>query len=88
MMTEWHIPTSMREARERKRIITAEIEEIEAQLGDPLKRKDYFSEIAFMSWRKGAVWAHTNRLQELRLLKQWIREHLEDNLCVSCGDAL
>lgn len=73
-------PDSIHDAYERRRILVGEIEEIQAQLGDKSKKSDAFYEDwdawrAYHVWRKGALWALTSRLQELRILKKWIIEN-------------
>jgi phosphoribosylaminoimidazole carboxylase (NCAIR synthetase) len=75
MLTDWAEPHDLPEALDRRRVITAEIEEIQAQLGDKTKEQD-------AEWRKKAIWALTNRLQELRLVKAWVRENRMMSLTV------
>lgn len=81
MITEIEEPQSLLDAYERKRILVAEIEEIQAQLGDRARRlkSDYET---FYTWRQQAKWALTVRLQELRLIKKWINDH-QDNYAES-----
>lgn len=71
---DWDIPKGLPEAYERLRVLRAEIQEIEAQLGDRNKRdRTPFEE--FYAWRQSAKWAACNRLEELRLIKQWVKEN-------------
>lgn len=75
MLTDWTPPESFEEALERRRALRAEIEEINAQLGDKLKRtKSEMTWDEYQRWRTAAIWASTNRLQELRLINDWIRQ--------------
>lgn len=78
MLTDWKIPATLDEAYDRKRILVAEVEEIDTQLSDHAKRiaaQDTDGRAAFHAWRQKAKWARTNRLQELRLVKDWIRKN-------------
>lgn len=71
---EWSEPDSMDDALARQRILIAQIEDIETQLGDP-RRKQSLTKEEWQSWRQSAKWARVTRLQEKRLLKAWIYEH-------------
>lgn len=77
MLTVWDEPATLPEAYEQKRCLIAEIEEIQAQLGDRVRRlrSDYEQ---YYTWRQSAKWALTTRLEELRLVKKWIKEHQDD----------
>lgn len=79
MLTEWKIPTSIEGAEERRRVLVAEIQEIQAQFGNQARKKNTNPE-EFNEWRYKAVWAMTNRLEELRLVKQWVKQ----NTVVTC----
>lgn len=70
---DWDPPDSYGDALERYRVLVAEIQEIQAQLGDK-RRKRHTSQAAFAEWRYKSTWALTLRLEELRLVKKWIRE--------------
>jgi hypothetical protein len=84
LLTEWTVPESLEDAHEKVRCLVAEIEEIQAQLGDRLRRSiTPFDD--FWRWRQSAKWAWTNRLEELRLVKQWIREQ-QPVCCPHCGE--
>lgn len=74
MFRNWVEPETVGEALDRKRDIVAQIEEITLQLGD--KRRFYAraNEPGYWAWRQGAKVAWVNYLQELRLIKQWLRE--------------
>ena len=71
MLTEWEIPTDTEHAEERRRILVAEIQEIQTQLGDRNRERNQ----DYWRWRQNSKWALTKRLQELRLVKQWIRKN-------------
>lgn len=74
MLTEYDIPRTLEEANERKRVIIAQVQDIETQLGDNSKKKSMGAE-EFTIWRQKAKWARNNRLQELRLVKKWIEQN-------------
>ena len=82
--TDFVPPKDTAEARERRRMLVAEVEEISAQLGNPLKEKEMGEEL-FLEWRQKAKWALTNRLQHIRLIKQWFQDTTQDGLCPTCG---
>lgn len=94
MLTEWDIPNTLTEAKERKRLLIAEVEEIQAQLGDRVRKANapfdnFDAWLGYSTWRQKALWALTNRLEELRLVKQWIEAHAEErSLCQNCLEAL
>lgn len=67
-------PKSLAEAEDRELKLIAEIQEIQAQLGNPLTVVEYENEADFHEWRRRTKWAQTLRLQELRILKLWIRD--------------
>jgi hypothetical protein len=71
MLTEWEIPTDPEHAEERRRILVAEIQEIQTQLGDRNRERNQ----EYWRWRQNSKWAMTKRLQELRLVKDWLREN-------------
>lgn len=68
-------PKSYDDADDRRIRLVGEIEEIDHQLGNPLKKKDFGTLREFYAWRQSTKWARTMRLQELRLVKAWMREH-------------
>lgn len=70
---DWDVPTSMEEARDRRLSLIAEVQEIQNQLGDRVKKAREKPEV-YWKWRQSAKWALTNALQELRLVKRWIKE--------------
>lgn len=67
-------PESLADAENRRIILIAEIQEIQTQLGNPLAELDHESSASFHEWRQRTKWALTLRLQELRFLKQWMKE--------------
>lgn len=71
MLTEWEIPTDAEHAEERRRILVAEIQEIQTQLGDRNRERNQ----DYWRWRQNSKWALTKRLQELRLVKDWLRKN-------------
>ena len=71
MLTEWEIPTDVEHAEERRRILVAEIQEIQTQLGDRNRERNQ----EYWRWRQNSKWAMTKRLQELRLVKGWLRQN-------------
>lgn len=71
MLTEWEIPTDTEHAEERRRILVAEIQEIQTQLGDRNRERNQ----DYWRWRQNSKWALTKRLQELRLVKDWLRKN-------------
>jgi hypothetical protein len=75
MLDDWDPPTSLEEAYEDRRLVIAEIQDIQAQLGNRKKKSTYSDPDKYWAWRQGAVVALTNRLQELRLVKKWIRQN-------------
>lgn len=82
MLTEWEEPCSAREAFQRRRILIGEIQEIQVQLGDKVKKlkavewdRSRKSREAYYRWHTSAKWALTNRLEELRAIKEWIYEN-------------
>jgi hypothetical protein len=74
---DWTEPTSLEEAEKMRIHLVGEIEDMEAQLGDRVRRQssDY---TLYYRWRQSVKWARTVRLQKLRLTKQWISEHSHD----------
>jgi hypothetical protein len=72
-------PQSMEQAEERKRLLIKETEEIDAQLGDPFQKdKKAKQPGGYDGWRNTAIRAKLYRLQELRLLKQWIKDYYRE----------
>ena len=71
MITEWTPPDNLDAAHVQRRVLVAEIQEIQNQLGDRERRAE-LSQEEWLTWRKRAIWALTNRLQVLRQLKDWI----------------
>jgi hypothetical protein len=67
----------MAEARERRRTLVGEIEDIETQLGDH-RKKVAMERDEWENWYQSAKWARVNRLQQLRELKDW----MHDQRCV------
>jgi hypothetical protein len=84
MITEFEEPKDLQEAYDRKRQLVAQVEDIQSQLSNQRTKKQTMSPDEFRRWRGSAIWAHTNRKQELRWIKQWIREN-ESQVCASCG---
>lgn len=70
----WDPPTTLGEARARRRDLIAKIEDIETQLGDR-KKKDDMGKADWGAWSQSAKWARVHALQELRLLKDWIHDN-------------
>lgn len=79
MLDDWREPASLEAAHDEQFRLTAEIQEIQAQLGDRQKKHSYPDLDQYYVWRKGAIWAMTNRLQKLRQVKKWIRTHQPAN---------
>lgn len=74
MLMNWEEPLELEEAFIRRRVLIAEIQDIQAQLGDPRKKATFVDREGFLAWRQSAKWAMTNKLQELRLVKDWVRD--------------
>jgi hypothetical protein len=76
---EWEPPESVEEAEEWRNEIVAEIQAIQAQLGDHGISRDgngYRMTLAeFEQWRNRAKWALRHKTDELRKVKAWIKEH-------------
>jgi hypothetical protein len=79
----WVEPTSFEHALEIRIQLINEIEGIQAQLGNRVRREnarydeDYDRWIEYMTWRGQATWAWTRRLARLREVKEYINEHSE-----------
>lgn len=74
MITEWDEPETIAEALQRKRVLIAQIEEIQLQLGDKRRYYARSREPNYWGWRQSAKGAWVLCLQELRLLKDWLRD--------------
>jgi hypothetical protein len=74
---DWKPPVSLADAEDRLRECRAAVQEIQSQLGKPGKRrqKQKLSPELYSDWEYRTKWALTNRLQDLRLLKQWINNY-------------
>jgi hypothetical protein len=67
-------PTSYDDADKRRLELIASIEEIDVQLGNPLRKNDFPNLAAFYEWRQKTKWARAARLQHLRMVKTWMVE--------------
>jgi hypothetical protein len=85
LLTDWKIPDSIEDAEERKRILVAEVQEIQAQFSNRNRKRESDLE-AFFDWRYKAIWAMTTRLEELRLVKQWLKT--QNSVCPHCEEAI
>jgi hypothetical protein len=74
---DWTAPTDLKSAHNAVRILRAQIEEADAQLGDRVRRQDTEYRV-YYKWRQQVKWFRSKRLQELRLTKQWIKDHRND----------
>lgn len=77
-MTDTIEPTSMADAEERRRLLTLDIQSIQAQLGDRQKKNDKgvrLSPEEYWKWKPTAQHAMNKMLAELRYLKLWIKEN-------------
>lgn len=71
-------PTSLADAEDRRQQITLEIQGIQAQLGDKQRTDESGRRLdtqEYWTWKKRAQHALNQKLDELRTLKAWIKEH-------------
>lgn len=71
-------PLSLEEAKSRRNLLTGEVENIKAQLGDRLRTDSAgrrLSNHEYWAWRKGAQHALNCKMQELRELNDWIKSN-------------
>ena len=71
-------PVSLADAEERRQQITLEIQGIQAQLGDKQRTDESGRRLdaqEYWTWKKRAQHALNQKLDELRTLKAWIKEH-------------
>jgi hypothetical protein len=71
-------PVSLADAEERRQQITLEIQGIQAQLGDKQRTDESGRRLdaqEYWAWKKRAQHALNQKLDELRTLKAWIKEH-------------
>lgn len=71
-------PSSLTEAEEQRQRITLEIQGIQAQLGDKQRTDETGNRLEaseYWAWKKRAQHALNQKLDELRTLKAWIKEH-------------
>ena len=74
--SDWEPPLTMAIARAERRATLAEIQDIQRDLGDRLKREAMgWDKAQYLQWRKGAQSALDIRLEYLRLTNDWIREN-------------
>lgn len=76
-------PKTLTEAEARRKELIAEVQGIQAQLGDKQRTgKDHrrLSPKEYWTWRKKAQAALNHKLSLLRQTKAWIREHRQNNL--------
>lgn len=69
---------TLADAEERRQQLTLEIQGIQAQLGDRQRTDDQgrrLSSNEYWAWKKRAQHALNQKLDELRLVKSWIREN-------------
>ena len=79
MMKQLPTPTSAREARERIRDLTADIQNIERQLADTNKVNELgrrLSSRQYNSWRKNAISAMSVKLAQKRETEQWLKDFI------------
>ena len=76
MLQDWTPPNNYDEAQERRLTLIAEAEEIDAQLRDQTK-KHTMGKDDWDVWRTKAIWAKVHRVQDLRLINQWISNEQE-----------
>lgn len=89
--------TTLAEAEERRQQLTLEVQGIQAQLGDRQRTDESGRRLTsneYWAWKKKAQYALNQKLDELRSIKNWIRDlkapaeeglarHVED-LCQMC----
>jgi hypothetical protein len=71
-------PASLADAEDRRQQITLEIQGIQAQLGDKQRTDETGRRLnaqEYWAWKKRAQHALNQKLDELRSLKNWIKEH-------------
>jgi len=71
-------PTSPEEADSRRAELTSDVQDIQAQLGDKQRQGDDGSRLSsreYWTWKKRAQHALNQKLEELRAIKLWIKEH-------------
>jgi hypothetical protein len=76
---------TLADAEERRQQLTLEIQGIQAQLGDRQRTDDQgrrLSSNEYWAWKKRAQHALNQKLDELRLVKSWIRENQRETPAV------
>jgi hypothetical protein len=71
-------PTELADAEVRRQQLTLEIQGIQAQLGDKQRTDEQGRRLTaqeYWSWKKRAQHALNQKLDELRALKSWLKEH-------------
>lgn len=71
-------PTSPEEAERRRHQLTLDVQSIQAQLGDKQRTDEQgrrLSQKEYWAWRKRAQHSLNKKLDELRLVKAFLREH-------------
>lgn len=74
-------PISLEEAERRRQQVTLDVQSIQAQLGDKQRTDDKgrrLSNKEYWAWKKKAQHALNKKLDELRLLKAYIRDNRKD----------
>jgi hypothetical protein len=74
MIQDWTEPNDIDDAMDRRFKLIAECEEIDAQLTDQTKKGEMGKD-AWAVWRTKAIWAKLHRIQDLRLVNDWIRTY-------------
>lgn len=75
---EFTLPTTLEEAEPRRQQLTLDVQSIQAQLGDKQRTDENgrrLSSREYWAWKKRATHALNQRLDELRVVKQWIRDN-------------
>lgn len=73
-ITHTEEPNTIEEALEKRQELRIAVRRIEARLGDRAY-KDRTPHDEYWAWRKKAVWALANALEELWFIKDWIKQY-------------
>lgn len=74
---ELALPENLEEAEEQRAQLTLDVQSIQAQLGDKQRTDENGKRLTsreYWAWKKRAQHALNQRLNDLRAVKQWIRE--------------
>ncbi|MBW2691006.1 MAG: hypothetical protein JRE57_00050 [Deltaproteobacteria bacterium] len=82
---EFTAPRTLDEAEVRRQDLTLNVQSIQAQLGDKQRTDDNGRRLTskeYWAWKKRATHALNQKLDELRLVKQWLRNNRQPSTSI------